>query len=88
MGTQEIVINTETQTEDGQKTNTQKVLTIFIYQNTQEVNDAIKQASDYCEAGQIEQTMNTLYGLASQGKIGLQENMPKAADMNNAVFMQ
>ena len=65
------MINTETQAPDGQKTNTQKVLTIFIYQNTQEVNDAIKQASDFCDAGQIEQTMNTLYSLTSTGKIGL-----------------
>ena len=42
VGTQEIVINTETQDENGQKINTQKVLTIFIYQNTPEVNEAIK----------------------------------------------
>ena len=69
----QIVINSTSDGPDGQPIQTQRVLTIYMLQQTQEVQDQIKLATDLSEQGNYDQALGLLQQLGEQQKITMQE---------------
>lgn len=69
----QIVINATSDGPDGQPINTQRILTIFILQNSHEVQEQIKMASEMSERGEFDPALRMLSSLCEQQKISMQE---------------
>ena len=69
----QIVINSTSDGPDGQPIQTQRMITIFIMHNTQDVQDQIKMATEMSNQGNYDQALRLLGQLQEAQKIQMLE---------------